>query len=309
MLLLSNADLEGLLDMPTAVALTEETLRQQADGKVIAHEPLVLRTSAQDVRINLGSLVVPQVAAVRAASRGGATLLFDTEANRLMAVMAYPGGNLRVGATVGLAVDRMARADAEQLTMIGTGTVARSCIEGIAACRQFRRVLVYSRDPQHRADFCAYARDFGVEAESVPDPEPAIRTADVVVLATWASAPVLHHAWLKPDAHVTTAGIRLEVDDDTYLKASLVAVTSKEHELRYRSNRTTDNVLLRLANSGALPWDSIHELAEIVAERTRVPPGITLFRESQGGYGDVPLIHYLYRRAFELGRGQEWDID
>jgi hypothetical protein len=46
-----------------------------------------------------------------------------------------------------------------------------------------------------------------------------------------------------------------------------------------------------------------------VAGRTSVPSGISLFRESQGGYGDVPLIHFLYKRAVELGRGQEWDID
>src|SRR5207249_4975868 len=156
-----------------------------------------------------------QLAALRAAAGGaGASLLFDTREHRLLAIMAYPAGYLRVGATVGLAVDRMARSDARCLAIIGTGTVARSCIEGIAALRSFDRVQVYSRDASHRAEFCAMAKSrFGVDAEPVADPEPAIREADVIVLATLAREPVLHGAWLADGAHVTTVGIRNEIDD------------------------------------------------------------------------------------------------
>jgi ornithine cyclodeaminase/alanine dehydrogenase-like protein (mu-crystallin family) len=307
-LLLTRADLEGLLDMPTAIKLTEQLLLEQADGKVRPHEPLALLTGTGELRVNLGALAEQHIAAVRAATGGaGASLLFDTKENKLLAIMAYPGSFLRIGATVGLAVDRMARPDARRLAIIGTGTVARSCIEGIAQRRSFERVHVYSRDAGHRAEFCALAQGFGVEAEPVDEPERPIREADVVVIATLAREPVLHGAWLAEGVHVTTAGIRHEIDDETYLQADLVAVTSKDHEQRYRSNRSQDNVLVRLAREGKLPWEQVHELAEVIAGRV-TPHGRTVFRESQGGYGDVPLLHWLYQRAVELGRGQPWEI-
>jgi hypothetical protein len=107
--------------------------------------------------------------------------------------------------------------------------------------------------------------------------------------------------------HVTTAGIRNEIDDDTYLRADLVTVTSKDHERYYRSTRTQDNVLMRLVQEGRLPWERIHELSDVIAG-TVTPRGLTVFRESQGGYGDVLLHRWLYERAVELGRGQTWEI-
>jgi len=44
-------------------------------------------------------------------------------------------------------------------------------------------------------------------------------------------------------------------------------------------------------------------LGALAERQIAVPRGRTVFRESQGGLGDVPLLHWLYERAKELGRG------
>ena len=61
--------------------------------------------------------------------------------------------------------------------------------------------------------------------------------------------------------------------------------------------------------SGAIDWRSVLELGQVVAGPQ--PPdrsGITVFRESQGGFGDTALGAWAYDRARELGLGQEFDF-
>jgi hypothetical protein len=38
-----------------------------------------------------------------------------------------------------------------------------------------------------------------------------------------------------------------------------------------------------------------------------VPDGVTVFRESQGGFGDVALASWTLEQARKRGLGQEWN--
>ena len=149
------------------------------------------------------------------------------------------------------------------------------------------------------------SRRFGVLAEPVSELEQAVRRADVVIVATSAEGAVVHGRWLAAGAHVSTAGIRHEIDDETYLRAELVVVASREQEERFVADAGTDNVLLRLINEGKLHWGDIPELGKVISGKKTRPSGISVFRESQGGFGDIILAHWLYERAHELGRGRE----
>ncbi len=194
--------------------------------------------------------------------------------------------------------------------MIGTGRVARVSLEAIACLRSFERIQVYSRKAANRDEFCRMAKSrFGVDAEAVDELEPAVHAADAVVVATNASAPVLKADWLSEGTHVSTAGIRHEVDAATYLRAQLVVVASREQERGFVASEGTDNVLLRLIGEGRLSWRSIPELGEIVAQRIARPQGIGIFRESQGGFGDLILAKTIYEQAKALGRGRMVSFD
>jgi ornithine cyclodeaminase len=310
-LLLTKSDVADLWDMQRAVERTELVFREQAQGRTLPYPPFMVGHDNHEFRVNAGALAGLHVAGLRAGMRGGSfAVLYDTTTERPLCFMSYAFTYPRVGATVAVAVHHLARREARRLVVIGTGRIARVSLQAIACVRQFESIEVFSRQEENRNAYCQMAREqLGLQARPISDLEPAVREADVVVIATSAEGPVLRGAWLRPDAHVTTAGIRCEVDEETYLDADLVVVGSKVHEQGYVGwfDETNDNTLVRLAREGRLPWERILELGEAIVAHPR-PKGRTVFRESQGGFGDLVLAHWLYQEAKRLGRGQEWDL-
>ena len=90
------------------------------------------------------------------------------------------------------------------------------------------------------------------------------------------------------------------------MRAGLITVTSKAHELEYY-DRKLDQPLIRLSNQGTLPWSSVVELGDIIAGKIAAPlaTGIIVFRDSQGGYGDLALAAWAYEEAKRRGLGQQ----
>jgi ornithine cyclodeaminase/alanine dehydrogenase-like protein (mu-crystallin family) len=64
--------------------------------------------------------------------------------------------------------------------------------------------------------------------------------------------------------------------------------------------------LIRLAQQGKISWHSVLEFADIVAGKIAAPEiskSIIVFRDSQGGYGDVALAAWVYEEARRRGLG------
>jgi ornithine cyclodeaminase/alanine dehydrogenase-like protein (mu-crystallin family) len=122
--------------------------------------------------------------------------------------------------------------------------------------------------------------------------EEAVRGADVVVVATTSSTPVLDGKWLSPGAHVNTVGAPRptwrEVDDET-LRRARIFVDSRE-----ATARESGDVIA----AGRVEA----EIGELVAG-TR--PGrlsteeITLFKSVGLAVEDVAAADLVYRRALD----------
>ena len=92
---------------------------------------------------------------------------------------------------------------------------------------------------------------------------------------------------------------------------NLVSVTSKAHELNYYDTKL-DQPLIRLSQQGKLSWDGVAEFCDIVTGKVAVPDlsrSLIIFRDSQGGYGDLTLAAYAYEEAKRRGLGQEISIE
>ncbi|RCW40728.1 ornithine cyclodeaminase/mu-crystallin family protein [Halopolyspora algeriensis] len=77
----------------------------------------------------------------------------------------------------------------------------------ISAVRSPEVVRVYSRDERNRKAFAVKVHDrLGIRAEPVATAASAVRGADIVVMATRSTAPVIDPADVAPGAHVTTVG-------------------------------------------------------------------------------------------------------
>jgi ornithine cyclodeaminase len=91
----------------------------------------------------------------------------------------------------------------------------------------------------------------------------------------------------------------------------VICVTSKTHELGYYDTKL-DQPLIRLAQQGRISWDDVAEFGDLLAGKVTVPDlsrSILVFRDSQGGYGDLALAAWVYEEARRRELGQEISIE
>jgi len=311
-LILRRSEVVGLLDLRQAMRVLEQTFQEQAAGLVKQVAPL--RFMNRGMRMVVGGLAAQNKNGLRVSVTGGEALalLFEISSGKLLALMAHPFSNLRISATVGLAIEKFTAANAKTVAMIGSGRLAFSMIDPACALRPIQRVLVYSRSAENREKFARQAGErLKIEVEAVDSAARAIEQADFVMVSTNSPAAALLGQWLRPGLAVFGIGRPNEFDDEVYLKANLVCVTSKSHELNYYDTKL-DQPLIRLSQLGKLAWDGVAEFCDVVAGKVvppELPASLIVFRDSQGGYGDLALAAYVYEEAKRRGLGQEVEID
>ena len=135
---------------------------------------------------------------------------------------------MRTAAASAVATDRLARADASVLAILGSGVQAKSHLAALRHVRPFKDVRVWS---PHNAP--AFAREHGVKAAA--SAVDAVRGADVVVVAASSTTPILQGRWLSPGTHVNAIGATRpewrELDDNLVTTARIF-VDSREAALR-----------------------------------------------------------------------------
>ena len=307
-LLLRRSEVSTLLDLRSAMSVLEQTFREQSAGQVKQVAPL--RLMNRGMRMVVGGLEAQDRNGFRVSVTRGDSLamLFEISSGKLLCLMGYPFSNLRIGATVGLAIDRFAPANARTVAMIGSGRLALSILEPAIALRSIERVLVYSRNAEKREGFASKASErLKIPVVPTTSPQQAIEQADFVLVSTNSPSAALLGKWLHQGVAVFGVGRPNEFDDDVYLGAELIVVTSKAHEMEYYDSKL-DQPLIRLSQQGAISWQSVLEFGDILVGKISLPKisnGIVVFRDSQGGYGDVALAAWAYEQACRRGLGQE----
>ena len=311
-LILRQSEVAGLLDLRQAMAVLEQTFREQAAGQVKQVAPL--RFMSRGMRMVVGGLEAQNKNGLRVSVTGGGALalLFEISSGKLLALMGHPFSNLRISATVGLAIDRFTDPKAKSVAMIGSGRLAFCALDPACALRPIEKILVYSRSAENREKFARQARErLQVDVDAVASAAQAIEQADFVTVSTNSPAAALLGQWLRPGLAVFGIGRPNEFDADVYLKANLVCVTSKTHELNYYDTKL-DQPLIRLSQQGQLSWDGVAEFCDILTGKVAVPDlprSLIIFRDSQGGFGDLTLAAYAYEDAKRRGLGQEVELE
>lgn len=196
---------------------------------------------------------------------------------------------MRTAAVSAVATNLLARADASVLAIIGSGVQAGSHLEALRIVREFVEVRVWS--PRNCSEF---ARQFNVTAAA--SAEQAVRGADVIVVATSATTPVLIGEWLSPGAHINAVGatrpIWRELDDDVVRRARIY-VESREAAMKESGD---------IIAAGQI----FAEIGEVVAG---AKPGrqsgeeITLFKSVGVAIEDIVAAELVYRRALAASDG------
>ncbi|HLI26762.1 MAG TPA: ornithine cyclodeaminase family protein [Chloroflexota bacterium] len=295
-LVLTNADMEGLLTMEECIAVTEVAFRELGHhvAQVIPRRRIHLPQPGQErlwywLNVIPGAVPAFDTAAVRLDSAqirfrtvagvnrmefpgdfAGFVLLFSLRDRILKGIVHdHYLSPLRVGSTTGVAAKYLAREDATTLGIFGTGEQARAQVAAICAVRPIRQVKVWSLRPENRARFAEeIGRTFNVDARPAASARDAVQGSDVVITATNSADPVFDGHWLEPGTHlVGMIGAnrfdqRRELDDEAVGRCDLIVVNLKEQiEIDQQPE------LLSPLRKGRIHWEQIHELGELCTGR------------------------------------------
>lgn len=165
----------------------------------------------------------------------------------------------RTGLAAALGTHTLARADATRVAVVGAGAQAWITLAGLVALRAVSALAVCDLVPLRAERFAARAaRRYGMPVTVVPDAVSAVRAADITVLATWSTRPLLERGQVPPGHHLTSLGAdepgKVELSAGV-LRRSLVVVD--DAQLVGRTGA--------LGNVGMLPGDADAELGHVLA--------------------------------------------
>jgi len=244
-------------------------------------------------------------------SHQGAVLLFEAKRGQLLAIVdASEVTAIRTAAVSGVATRLLARDDADDLAILGSGTQARTHLQAMTAVRDIHRVRVWSRDPQHARAFAeSQARSGGISVEVSATAKEAVEGASIICTTTSATEPVLQGRWLSPGAHVNAVGFAgpkgRELDAEAVARGRLFADRRESIQ-----NEAGDFLLAK--KEGAVGDDHVAgEIGEVLLGRVpgrTSPEEITIFESLGLAIEDLAAVNHIYRRAEETGKGTRVEL-
>ncbi len=319
-LIINQSEVRALLSMKACIDLMAEAFTALARGEVL--NPLRRGLLLPDKRGILGLMpgymdsigmmgakvisVFPEQREAEYDSHQGVVLLFEAERGRLLSIIdASEVTAIRTAAVSAVATRWLAREDAGDLAILGSGVQAHRHLEAMFLVRPIKRVRVWSRTPEHAQTFAARAaRRYDRPIQAVPTAEDAVRGADLICTTTSAREPVLMGDWLTPGAHINAVGSSVpyarELDTKAIVQSRLF-VDCRESAL----HEAGDFLIPR--QEGAIDETHIQgELGEILLghiQGRRSPEETTIFKSLGLAIEDVAAGSYLYRQAIERGAG------
>jgi alanine dehydrogenase len=303
-LLLTEADIKELLAIPDLIAAMEEALAAFSSGQV--RQPVrtmfdvgppgaffalmpayVLTPSALGAKLvtvynsNLARGLTSHLATI---------LLLDPETGGLLSILdGRYITEARTAAVSAVSARKLARPDSRVLAILGSGVQAHSHLEVLSHVLKFDEVRVWSPT---RANLVNFAKATG--AQAMDSAEAAVRGADVIVLVTASSGPVIENAWVKGGAHVISVG------------ACRPAQREMDPALVLRSRLFVDSRVAAMEESGdvigAGAGHIVAELGEPAAARKSAEE-VTIFKSLGLAVEDVVAAHLAFTRATKLGKG------
>lgn len=244
-------------------------------------------------------------------SHQGVVLVFETSNGCLRAVVdATSITAIRTAAVSAFATRLLAREDAGDLALLGSGTQARTHLEAMRAVRPLRRVRVWSRDVTRASAFAARESDrCGIAIEVCGSAREAAAGADLICTVTAAREPVLLGEWIAAGAHVNAVGACFpaarELDTQAVRRARLFV------DRRESAVNEAGDILIPI-REGAI--DERHIVAELGEVATGASAGrtsasdVTLFKSLGLAVEDLAAAHRIWERAEAADAGVKIEL-
>ena len=211
---------QKLVTRPMALAAMRDAFIAAADGSATSFPALqgigrdaAHRFSVKSARVNSARLTGLKIGAywpssdTAGLSRGSSVVLFlDDVTGRVEAIVQTNEANAyRTSAAAALAVQLLARPDAETLTVFGAGYQAFHQVMAIREVRDVRRVFIVNRTVESAQALIGRLEETDIEARTA-SPQHGCSNGDIIVTVTASKGALFEDAWVKPGTHVSCLG-------------------------------------------------------------------------------------------------------
>jgi len=156
----------------------------------------------------------------------GIYLYMDSHKGSILAILdAKALTAKRTAATSALAASYLAKADATDLLMIGTGALSRNLIRAHASIRPISKVYIWGRNINKAHEIALELTREGIEIIAVEDYVPYLGLVDIISCATLSKTPLVFGRHLTEGQHIDLVGAykkdMREADDDTVIRSTI----------------------------------------------------------------------------------------
>ena len=322
--LLTAEHVSSLLPMDELIDAMEDALRRFSLGEIVQPVRTVVPVGERGF-FGIMPALVPQPAAIGAKlvtvfhenrerdlpTHLAAICLFSPHTGALVALM--DGRRItedRTAAVSAVSANALAREDSAVLAIIGSGVQARSHLLAMDHAFTLSEIRVWSPTPDRQLAFLNDMTET-TEARLIGgnSAQDTVRGADLVVLATSASEPVVQNEWIRSGAHVMSVGAcrpHQREMDPALIRRSRFFVDSRAAALV-----ESGDVVLGLKDGAFRQSHIIGELGEVLAGKVqgrRSSSDVTVFKSLGLAVEDVVAADLVYRRAVEHGQGIELQL-
>ena len=295
-LVLSERQVESLIDMKEVVASVEEALRQEGMGGAANSMRLRSRGRASVLNVmhaNLSYLGRGGVKAYMSSKEGTrfVVILFDSADSAPLAVMgADVLGRFRTGAASGVATRHLYDRKSGVLAVFGSGKQALTQVLAVREVVDLEEVRVWSPTPDHRTAFADRLTSMGIRARACLSAESAVERAQIVSTITSSPEPLLTEKMVGAVSHANVCGGNVPGHSEISPQAVGIFETVVVDDLPQAKVEYGDQ--MGAAEAGEFSWDSAVELSAVVAGKMK-PSGRTLFKSGGAALEDVAVASLL----------------
>jgi ornithine cyclodeaminase len=297
----SDQELKGVIAVPEAAAALEAAFAAYAQGEATAQPRHTI--GAGKVELSTMSAILPgsrycaaKVYTRMTSSYSFVVLLFSVEDGRILATFdAGELTKLRTAAVTGLAARYMARKDARRLVVFGSGRQAGAHITVLPGMLDIESIAVVSRGDA--TAFCErMTAETGVRVTQAAA-EDALSRADMIVTTTRSVTPLFGAGLLREGVFLAAVGSAVpaaaEIGPDVIGRCDRIAVEALDHAEHEAGD------LIQAVDAGALQWDRVLTLGEIVTGRAAGRASdreITFFKSVGSALEDVAVAALAYEK-------------
>jgi len=299
MVIISEAQTRKLIDMPKALKAVEQIFRDRAAGKVHGLPRRRLKGSARQLNMMAAWQSDSDLLCLRAyAGASNTVTLYNGRTGQIQVIidMGYLS-SLRTGAATGVAATYLAPAQAKTIGIVGPGWQATFQVEAVANARPIERVVVFGRTPKRRRDFIRQMeRKVKTDWREAASVEEAEAEADILIVSTDATTPVVNGTSLKEEVLVASIGAnqatKHEISNNLIRQMNLIVTDDVP------TAKGDSGDLIASCEFGITRWDSIVPLERIVASGGPQPrPKKILFQSNGIADEDLAVGRYVFEQA------------